>query len=72
MQLFPPTQEKCGANSVDFTVGSAATLIHLPSQAQEHTQVLKEAAWSVVQQNTATHSECASHGDILLFQGMKT
>lgn len=64
MQLFPPTQEKHGGNSVEFTVGNAATLIHLPSQAQEHTEVLKEAAWSVIQQNSATHSGCASHGDI--------
>lgn len=45
-------------------MGSAAILIHLPFQAEEHTEVVKEAAWLVMQQNIATNSACASHGGI--------
>lgn len=45
-------------------MGSAATLIHLPLQAEEHTEVVKEAAWLVMQQHIARQSGCASHGDI--------
>lgn len=48
-------------------MGSVAALIHVSSQAQEHTEVLKEAAWSVMQQNIATHSGCASHGDVFQY-----